>query len=310
MKRGFSCELYAPSLKKTLRFNEITINYLKNIIKYTQNQDDDGLDDYFTELLDYLCVGGINRLDRLDKFCILLGLRIICINPVLEMQFECKKTNQPFKYKLDLVAILQKITNLELYDNNTIVIDDNITVELGFPSKFVYSNQEDVVFECLSTVNIKNKSFDIKSLNKDERENILALLPSTISSEVYEYINEKQKILNDMIFMDVKSPFDPNDDPIIMPFDAINNTFLEILKGIYGIGIDELYNLIYILTTKLKFPGDYIERNMTFAEAIVYLNKYTKELKDQADAQRKQQTTQPSAEGMPMPLQVPYTGIE
>jgi hypothetical protein len=311
MKRQFSCELYAPSIQQSLRFNELAIKYLKNIIKYIQNKDDHGLCDYFTELLDHLYVDENNSLDRLDKFCILLGLRIICIGPSFEMQFTCKKTSQPFKYKLDLVSILQKIINLDLYSNNIITIDDNITVELGFPTKFTYPDHDEIVFECLSTVNIKDNSFDIKLLTKNERENILAVLPSTISNDIIEYVNEKQKILNDIVFMDVKSPFNPEDKAVKIQFNAINNTFMEILKGIYGINIDELYNLIYILTSKLKFSAEYIENNMTYAEAIVYITKYTTELKEQEEAHKKRQTSNHSAAaGTPVPMQVPYTGIE
>jgi hypothetical protein len=266
---------------------------------------------YFTELLEHLCVDGpTNHLDRVDKFCILLGLRIICVNPTLEMQFTCSKTENKFTYKLDLIKILQEIADLEgLYSNNTIVVDSNITIELGFPAQFIYSNQEDIVFECISTVNIKDKSFNIKVLNEIEKENILSLLPGTITNDVYDYIIEKQKILNDIIFMDVKSPFDPDGDAIIVPFDGINNTFLEILKGIYGINMNEIYDLIYFLTTKLKFTGDYIENNMTFAEAVIYLNKYTTELKEREKAEQKG-STGASQGPIPMPMQVPYTGIE
>jgi hypothetical protein len=311
MKRQFTCELYAPSLKRSIRFNEININCLQNIVKYIQNQDDTGLCDYFTDLLEYLCPENSPLLlDRVDKFCILLGLRIICIGPIFEMQFDCKKTNQKFNYKLDLINILQKISNLDLYGNNLIKVDENITVCLGFPPKLAYESHEDVIFSCLSHVIIKNESFNMTSMDEDQRNSILSLLPGTISSDIYDFIFAKQKMLNDVVFMDVRSPFDPDDTPITMKLDSINNTFMEILKGIFKMNLNDLYDLIYIMVTKLKFNGSYIENNMTFAEATVYLNKYTEELKEREKAMQKQQSGQSAPAGNPLPMNVPYTGIE
>ena len=313
MKRQFSCELYAPSLKKNLRFNELPLKYLKNIIKYIENRDNTGLCEYFTELLDSLCVDGdTSDLDRIDKFCILLALRIISVGPTIEMKFKCKSTGNEFNYKLDLFKILQTIADMDtLYDDKTVIIDKNISIELGFPAKLSYELNDEVIFECLSRVNIKDKTFNIKALHGPERENILSLLPSSISKDIINFVIEKQKMLNSIIFLDVKSPFDPDSDVITLHFDGINDAILEFIKAVYKMNINEIYELVYFLTTKLKFSGDYIENSLTFAESIIYLNKFKKEMEDRQKEYKKQQMgAQSSSSGMPLPLQVPYGGLE
>lgn len=315
MKRGFSCELYAPSMDKTLRFNEIPIKNLKNIAKYIQNNDDSGLDLYFSDLLRHLCTTDIDvdLLDRVDKFCILIGLRIICINPVLELQFTCNKTNRPYQYKLDLVNVLQKITDLDvLYTDNTIKVNESISITLGFPNNLAYTSDMDIILECIDKVTINDRVFNLKLMAINEREEVLSLLPGTIYKQVYAHISNKQDILNKILFVDITNPFDPDSDPMQMFFDGVNNTFLEILKVTYGMNIDEIYELVYIMARKLQFSGEYIENNMTFAESIVYLNKYKKELADQEAAYKKQQqqSSAPTHAGAPIPMQVPYTGIE
>ena len=116
-----------------------------------------------------------------------------------------------------------------------------------------------------------------------------------------------------MVFIDVKSPFDPDTKVVSMNFDGINNALLEFIKTLYGINIDEIYNLIYILTTKLSFTAEYIENNMTYAECMVYVNKLKKELAEKEKAMKKQEQQSmmsSNSPGMPMPVQAPYTGIE
>lgn len=311
--KDFSCELYTPSMGCTQRYSEIRIKDLKNITKYIENQDNTGLCEYFTSLLTELGADiHANELDRIDKFCILLGLRIISIGPTLEMKFTCESTQKEFNYKLDLFDILQKIADVEdLYRNNTVVLDENITIELGFPAKFTYENMDDIVFECLSKVTIKNRTFNIKSLSEIERENILSLLPGSISKDIVDFIIKKQKLLNDVVFLDVKSPFTADTDIIVAHFDGINDSIMEFIKTLYRVDIADMYNIIYILTSKLRFDAEYVENNLTFAEAVIYLNKYKQELADKEKAYKDQSQMGNSASaGQPMPMQMPYNGIE
>lgn len=315
MQNAFSCELYAPSQSKMVRFNELTIKYLKTIVKYIQNEDDAGLCCYFNKILNDLGPDKYESgYDRLDKFCILLGIRIISIGPSIDLQFTCESTNKEFTYRMDLFKILQKIADLEdLYKNNTLKINDNTSIILGFPSKLVYDNYDTIAFECISSVIINNKVYDIKSLGSKEKDEIFALLPGTISSDIIKYITQKQKILNDLVFIDVKSPFDPDKEVISMNFDGLNNALMEFVKTLFRMNIDEIYNLIYILTTKLSFTAEYIENNLTFAECMVYINKLKHELAEKEKAMKKQgeqSMMSSNSPGMPMPVQAPYTGIE
>jgi hypothetical protein len=118
---------------------------------------------------------------------------------------------------------------------------------------------------------------------------------------------KKQQIFDGMLFLDVKSPFDSKAPKVSMPINVINNSFLEILKIVYRMNIDEIYSLIYMMCTKMGYSGSYVENSMTFTEAMIYVNKYVKEIKDREEQMKKQE--QP-ANSIPMPLSIPFNGIE
>ena len=309
MKQTFSCETYAPSLGTNLRFNEITINHTKNIIKYIQNSDDSGLSAYFEELLTELCVNGdVHTLDKLDKLCILTCLRAISIGPVLQWTFTCDQSKKEFTYKKDTLIFLKTLAELNnLYTNNKITINDNFKLYLKYPKQLYYESPETLITDCIYNIKIDNKEFQISSIPLDERKNILNGLPNFVMHKINHFLQKEQHIFNDINFLNIDSPFIKDHKLTQVNLGITNNSFLEILKLIYNMNIDEIYNLIYIMITKLGYSGTYVENNMPFAEAVIYINKYMEEIK------KKEENTKSLNQNnnqIPIPLSIPYTGIE
>jgi len=310
MKRSFSCELYVPSMDKNVRFNEIKVKYLKNIIKYIQNSDNTGLCEYFDDLLEELCVDGINikEFDKFDKFCILLGLRTISMGPDIELTFKCGTTNNDYTYKANLIKFIHRLSNIKnAYKGNRIIIDKALDITLKYPRKLHYNTNENILIDCICSLSINNKKFDINQITKQEQEQVLNMLPNSIINNIDKYLTKKHEIFDNIKFLSIKSPFDKNLPPAEIKLNMIDNSFLEILKLIYKMNIDEIYNLIYIMTTKLGFNGLYVENNMNMAEAMIYVNKYINELKEKEEQSKK--STQ-SAGSIPLPMSIPFTGIE
>jgi hypothetical protein len=313
MKRGFSCELYVPSMDKNLRFNEIKVKYLKNIIKYIHNSDNSGLCEYFDEMLEDLCVDDINikEFDKFDKFCILLGLRTISMGPDLELLFKCEESGNEYTYKTDLIKFIHKLSNIKnAYDDSEVFIDKTLTINLKYPRKFYYENTENILVDCIYNLCINSKKFDMNLVSKQEQENILDKLPNSIINNIDKYITTKSSIFDNIKFFSIKSPFNPNSTPTEIKLNIINNSFLEILKIIYKMNIEEIYNLVYIMTMKLGFNGHYVENNMNLAEAMIYVNKYINELKEREEQSKKTSNSSQQPNSSHLPLSIPFTGIE
>ena len=78
-----SREVYCKELKN--------IHY-KNILKYIQNSDDDNLCKYFELLINDLCETD-EILNYIDKFLILIAIRMVCINNILQIETPSKIKN-------------------------------------------------------------------------------------------------------------------------------------------------------------------------------------------------------------------------
>ena len=165
----------------------------------------------------------------------------------MELNLTCPTTNNEFKYKLDIFKIMQTIADMDtLYDNNTLHVKDDIRITLSLPPNLAYDNLENIVFECISNVFIKNKSINIKTLNNNEKNKVLSLLPGHISKDIISFITKKQDILQNVIFLDINSPFDPDSNLVKLHFNGFNNAILEFIKILFKINIDDIYDLSLI----------------------------------------------------------------
>ena len=72
-------------------------------------------------------------LNKIDKFCILLTLRIVCIAPTLDLRMKCETTEKEYSNSIDLNNILQLATDLTYKSNQYIEIDDDISIKLTIP---------------------------------------------------------------------------------------------------------------------------------------------------------------------------------
>ena len=77
----FKFKIYAPTLEQYIHFKEFNNEQYLNIVKSIVNNDNEQLYRLFKELIAYLSSDDlVNKLSRIDMFCILLNLYILCVS--------------------------------------------------------------------------------------------------------------------------------------------------------------------------------------------------------------------------------------
>jgi hypothetical protein len=311
MTDTFTFEIYVPSLDKHIRFKQFLNIHYKTILKYIQNNDNDGICDYFDWLINELSTEDIiSALNRVDKFIIILNLYIICVESQLDITLNCESTGKDFKYTVDLVDILDKITNINISQRKTINIDKQFIVDLGFPIKLYYNSPEDLVFDCVHSIKSRTRTFSISKFNYSQRQQLINELPAVFLDKVYNYIIDKSNSFHNIPFLVINSPFDKEITAVNYTFNLVDDTFLEFIKNIFGESLISLYDLYYICSTKMNIDLQYLDTSMTPGETVILLKKYENDINKQAQAQNASSAPQAPNQSVNMPLNVPYTGMD
>jgi len=305
----FTFKIYVPSMHKYVRFGQFYNRHYKTILKYIQNNDDSGVSSYIDWLIDHLSSEDIiNNINRVDKFIIILNLYIICVESHLNITLKCESTGKDFQYKVDLVDILDKITNIDVTEKKTINIDKTFIVVLGFPTKLHYKEVDDLVVDCVHNIKTRDRSFNINKFDNKHKKRLINELPATFLTNVYEYITDKSNKFHNVPFLTIRSPFDSNVESSNYTFSLVDNTFLHFIKSIFGESLKEVYDMYYLCISKLNIEPNFLETQMTVGESMILLKKYEHELSKQVE----QQNTSPATNNndVNMPLNVPYTGLD
>ena len=83
----FSSKLFLPVLKQEIRYSNLNNKHYLDILKFITNNDDEGLINYFEEIIEKNIKNrvSINTLSNIEKFLILLDLRSILLGDKLQL---------------------------------------------------------------------------------------------------------------------------------------------------------------------------------------------------------------------------------
>lgn len=288
----FCISIFIPSIGEKVQFKQLTNKYYKNILKFIQNNDEDNLNEYFEYMIDNLCVRRNMTFNRIDKFIIILTIYIVCINDTITVKNICKETNKAYKNKIELFEILDKMSDAALYDNSIVKIDPNTKLKLGFPSGLRYDGSGKTIADCVKHIIVNGKEFNLTEMTEEERNNIFSFLPLHCFSKIKSYIKTAENEMDNIVYMKIKSPF--VDEPAERyTFNVFDNTMFDFIWFIFGCGLKDYYDLMYIAFTKLNISESFAENHLTPAELLLYLKNYEGQL--EAQAQRKSSKKPPQA---------------
>lgn len=288
----FTYPVYVPSIDKHINFREFLNKHYITLVKFLSNEDDENTQNYFHRLIDHLNDDITwKTLNKIDKFCIILSLRITSIGPELVLDLTCSKTDQKYTGKIDLYAILSMVSQMHMTKNRICNMANGVKAHLGMPSSLFYGDSReilDVIADVIQCIEIKGVKHNTSALSIREKNELIDKLPGNNFSKLLNYVSSTQKKLNDMLVFKDKSPHDEDAEVTEYKLGLYDNSMFDFLKLCYRTHIANYYNNMYTLCDTMGFTADYIE-NITPAESSIYIAQKKQEIeqqKQQADRQQ------------------------
>ena len=278
---------------KDISLRELSFTDFKNFTKHLLN-DNNALINEFLENLIFKITKN-KKLDLFEKIAVLITLRSVCISSMLELQVKCSITNKEFNYTLNLNDVL-KVFNEFIKKNinktfKKITYNEKFIVYLTIPTDLFFNFNEETLYKFIKSIELNGQLYE--NLSSEQIGN----LPYYVLSDVKEFVVNIENIFNEFLFLKINSPFA---DSITsqLPFSLIQCTFLDFVKIIYKKNLMELYELEYVLMSKLKLNYTLIQ-NSTFAENMLYLGLYKSEMDEKSKASNAKPQSQ---------LNMPFSG--
>lgn len=296
-KFTFTSKIYLPILKKEIRYESLINYHYFNILKFITNNDDEGLNFYFENIIQNLITEPkyYSKLTNLEKFLILLDMRSTSVGDNLQL-------NGSNSTKIDISlnaiknSILNKFKDIEL---SKIVSDNNFKFYLSIPKNFFVEDIDQLYKEIIDKIEVNDEVLHYFSLTDQEKEDIINSIPATVSGDMLNYIRDTQEIVKSINIITGNPKFGL--ETIILS--VFDKTMFYFLKSIFTDDLYNYYDLQYNLSNKMNVSYDHFMK-MSPNECKLFINFYNKDISKQEEAQSKQQgsypkPTMPSMPSMP-----------
>lgn len=301
MSQQFTYRVYVPSHEKYYRYDTFDNTEYLAIIKYIQNNDTEQIVSFFHRLITDHCHDSIDisSLNCVDKFVILLNIRIMSIADRLEITTKVESGPEKVKnnVSIDLYDILDKVTNHP--NNKSIEVNvENMSVEVGLPLNLYNSNLDDLIVNVLLSLNAKDKKYDLTTLSSEEKNELLDNLPGDILQQSISYIKNIDETYKIPVFESVKQKI--SDELRSIELKVFDNSMFELLKSLYNSNLEEQYYIRYIMVKHMNYSLSEIDK-ITPIDTQTYINMYRKEIEDQKKAQEKSSKAESGGISLPNP---------
>jgi len=293
MQQHFYFGVFIPSLNRKVYFKELNIRQLKNIVKTILNNDDVALVYAFNDLIKENCKENIDILDItiLDRFLILLNMRIVSIGNIQTVQLTCDETQKPYEIIVDYNQLVDNIASIN-FDDIVNITNKNITIEYGIPlafrvpEQFMYDTSHvDVVARSIRHIKIGDIEYNLSTLDFFEINRIIEKLPIIFSEDIQKYLDAQEIKSNTVNFITTINPHTIK--TIEQKMSLSDNILTRILKIAYNCDLHGLYKGIYYMVNVLKFTPEYVE-TLTPNEKQLYWSYY---LSDEAAKEKKEKNS-------------------
>lgn len=264
----------SPTQKRSFKIKEMTLRQFRELNKYILNNNNLFIEKYLDEILleNLENKEDLYYFTNFDKFCCFFMLRCVCVSP--DLDFLNDKTN----VKVNLLDFLNKILNFT-FTYEKIVDIMPFKIKLSLPRTFTFYNFLNLADHLISIIEVEDETIYFASLNSNEKDQMLRSLPAIILTHIEDYFKELNKQ-----FEGLKLDIPTLKEPI--PLNLFDSSMLEVLKSLFKTNLNTLYELQYLLTSKLNYPPEYLD-NSTFIENLIVLRLYEAELKKQEELTKK-----------------------
>ena len=272
----FSIPITLPS-GRIVRAPELSNRLYLTLIKYCENRDLEGINNFFIQFLNIP-----TDLDIIDRLYLLVCLRMIFISDSIIFTSDDGK-NLTFSLEL----ILGKIEEIDRNYNEKIVVD-SVTVTVGLPTTLYYEDENDRIKNVIKAVQIKDINIDFNELSDCERDNIIKSLPLKVAIKIQEYIERVSKKVNDIILIDGNEEFNIQRYSI----DLLSNSPMLFVCSLYSHNLIDYFETLYGYVTKISADPEF-HNSLSPVETRIMLNIHNKEVeKENKELKNQQQQIQ------------------
>jgi hypothetical protein len=209
-------------------------------------------------------------------------LRSVCILSDIELIVTAPETEQKYNISYRIYDIIERLTNLNLENCISVTKSYNkiLEVTFGLPSTLYIDKTNESLFATIKQIKIKNNIIAV------EKDNIFDHLPINVFKDAKEFLTNIENKINGINLMSIATPGMAPGNALEIPLTLIENSVLEFLKLSYKRDLISIYELEYILSSKLHLPHKLIY-NSTPAELMLYINFYNREKSEQEKQQKK-----------------------
>lgn len=268
----FSIVVELPS-GRSIRVPELSNKLYLTLVKYAENRDLYGLNQFFIELLKIP-----SDLDIIDRLYLLIYYRMIFVSDSIIF---ANKINKNLEFKLDLILL-----KLEKFNKNYshIIEEGDFKIKLGLPTVLFFSEEDTIFNSVIHTIQFRNKIIDFSSLTIKERDNILERLPGQLAGKINDFIVGLYKDFSDIILIDGNEEFDIQEYSV----DILSNRTMLFVCSLYSHNLIDYFETIYGYVTKISADTEFYN-NLSPVETRIVLNIHNKEVEKENKELKKQQ---------------------
>lgn len=270
---NFNVKVQLPS-GAVVRVDEIKNKDYLIILKFCENKDLEGLNNFFNSII---FKNDLISLNIIDKFYLLIVVRMLFIDPNILFNGEEDKT---VNFSLD--TILDKIDCFSGDFDKTIKVN-NLKLELGLPNLLYFNDLNDIYISTIRHIEINDKEIDFGKLTPEEKESILSYIPNSVFTHISNYINNISKQLEDFVVIEENKLFNIEEINV----NILSNGLLNFIMHIFSNGLKDFFEMLYIFTNKMNLTGD-VYYNITPLDTRVMFNIFNKD-QEEREKQLKRQ---------------------
>lgn len=273
-------------MQSNVKFYELLNNDYLSMLKFLQNNDDAG----FATFVDYLIMQLIvdknihHKFDRLDKYCILLTIMMVCVGNVLEFTSTCTKTNKQFTIDIVLGKVISSINDIQISEN-MVDVSDNIQITLS-PPRSLHGPFNTPI----SNIRINNVDQDTSQFTTDQLDELIATLPYNVFRELQQTYKQIHDQCDDVTYFSYKNPYREDTTAIEYKFNLFDDSFFQFIKLVLKEDLLSFYKMMYALTSKFHLDMTYLQ-GITPNETKTYMSLIREDIKQMKDKQEMSQKT-------------------